>query len=142
MPGWAWRGTGGAQEGLTVYQLQELVRSGRAHPGDEVRQDGGPWTRVADEPRLARLLPEPEESPSDERHTLVVNGVVLELGPDGKPLPPSPEQIARMLSQSSDREERTARVAKARQAAFVVAAVLFAGAAFLLFRILTAGGGY
>lgn len=100
MATWSVRTAAGTREGLTVYQLQQLVRLGEVGAADEVLTEGS-WRRVDAVPQLSAHLPS-APAPSDAStspKTLRIGNVELELGPDGKPLPPPPEVIAQLLSQ-------------------------------------------
>jgi hypothetical protein len=88
--------------GLTIYQLQELIRSGQVTADSEVSA-GALWLRVSQVPALVRALP---EKPAGVAPTVVVHGIVLELGPDGTPLPPSPAVVAQLLAGASPRKPR------------------------------------
>lgn len=126
MTTWDWRGATGQREALTVYQLQQLVRSGEVGLDDEVRFANGPWRRVAEEPRLARLAPTSQ----------AINGVALERDQEGRLLPPSSDQIALMLAQGAESEDFARSMAKARRVLIAVACLLFAGAAVLVIQIM------
>ena len=136
MAGWTVRTDGGDAGPFTIYQLQERLRSGRLGADDLVRADAGEFRRVADVPQLARWLGDGPPagsiagagSGSRDRRTdeagVLVHGVVLRKGPDGKPLPPSPAELAQLLRQAEPRTEW-----KSVKAGVLVFAVVFAIAA-------------
>lgn len=134
MAGWTLKNADEQRDGLTIYQLQELVRSGRIGPDAEV-SDGGPLQRVRDVPRLAALLPA-EEGSGPAPRTILVGGLELELGPDGKPLPPSPDVVAKLLAGESDVERGRARAERTRKVVLVVCAVMISAALLMLVRVL------
>lgn len=135
MASWSWRSNEAQQEGLTLYQLQELVRTGRVAGDHQVRVDDGPWRPVSEEPKLARLVPGTAPEPS---RTRVVNGVELEVDEEGRLLPPSPEQIARMLA-SSEPDALLTSAATVRKGMYVLAALLFVVSAVLVVALLAGG---
>lgn len=126
---------GSTRDGLTVYQLQQLIRSGEAGGDDEVSSDGA-FRKIRDVAVLARHLPGggATASEGDEGATFIeVGGLRLEVGPDGRPLPPPPEVVASLLAAGDDRTD-PARARRVRQVVLGVALVLFAVELFLLVR--------
>lgn len=139
MAAWSTRSGGGTRDGLTVYQLQQLISTGQVAATDEVCEAGGTWARVADVPSLARHLPEAAaEAAPKPGSTVIVAGVALEVGPDGRPLPPPPEVIARMLATQSDAPVR-ARFQWFGRAILVVTFVCLSILIVMLVRMLMAG---
>lgn len=100
MATWSARTGAGLREGLTVYQLQELVRTGQVGASDEVLTEGA-WRRVDEVPPLRALLPSAPPVGGDlpEPKTIRVGALTLEVGPDGKPRPPPPDVVAQLLAQ-------------------------------------------
>lgn len=132
MASWSWRSNEGQQDGLTLYQLQEFVRTGRAAADHQVRVDDGAWHPVEDEPKLARLIPGAAPDPG---RTRVVAGVELEVDDDGRLVPPTPEQIAQLLAGSGS-DPLLSSAVTVRKAAYVLAALLFVGSAVLVVALL------
>lgn len=93
---WSIRHEGVVQEGLTVYQVQEMIRSGQLGAKDEVTQDST-WIALGEHPTLARFLPEAAGQPPKPGDVIQLHGLDLRVGPDGKPLPPDPEAVAKLL---------------------------------------------
>jgi hypothetical protein len=95
---WRVRLSTGVREGLTQYQVQELIRSGQLRAEDQV-EDQGAWRPLAEVPALARFLP---ASSSQEKAaspgTMVIHGLVLRTDKDGKPIPPSQEEMLQLLA--------------------------------------------
>jgi len=96
--------TGTGDEGpLTIYQVQQRLHAGLLGADDLVREDAGEFRKVADFPAFSRLLEKRSPSPEaatiggDDASTVTIAGVTLQRGPDGKPLPPSPEELAALL---------------------------------------------
>ncbi len=100
MAAWNVKLATGLKTGLTVYQLQELIRGGKIGANDEaIEGDERQWRRVSEIPVLARFLPEDPSVPRGELpKTVQVHGLTLEVGPDGKPKPPPPELVAKLLA--------------------------------------------
>lgn len=134
---WRIRTDDGTREGLTVYQLQELVRAGHASANDEVASDDDEaWRRVADVPVLARLLPALDDATDTPPRTVVVAGLTLEIGPDGRPLPPRPDQIAQALA--GTRDDSGESMKRAGKVMSVLAALIFLLAGVVLLQIVLA----
>ena len=130
MATWSIRQAGGEQNGLTIYQLQELIRSGRVTAEDQVTQDGQ-WRAIGDLPSLARLLPvdEAPEQRAAPGDSIVVHGVKLQVGADGKPLPPPPDVVAKLLA--AEVGPRRFDKAAAQRLTFIAASVMIGALALL-----------
>jgi hypothetical protein len=135
MATWTVKTAAGTRAGLTIYQLQQLVRTGQVLAGDEAATDGV-FRTVAEIEPLRRHLPEAAPPVPAGTKTIDIHGIRLELGPDGKPLPPPPEVVATLLARLSDRP-RHARMHTVGKALFVVALVFGAIAVLMLVRLMT-----
>ena len=125
--------------GLTVYQLQELIRSGQV-PADAEASEGQEWKRIFEIPALARSLPESTERPDGATpKTIKIHGLELEIGEDGKPKPPSPELIAQMLASQSPSRMDTDRAKRWNRGLLVVASVAVIVMMVLLLRLMLFG---
>lgn len=127
MAGWTIRTAAGDEGPFTIYQVQQRLHAGRLAADDLAREGDGAFKRVAEYPAFARVLEQRTEAaravvaPSDE---VVVNGVRLKVGPDGKPVPPTAAEIAAML-RSGERPVDAARLRRrATLTVFVVAVLL------------------
>lgn len=126
MAGWTIRTASGDEGPLTVYQVQQRLHAGRLAAADFVREGDGEFKRVSEFPAFARVLEARAEAapPSASSDEIVVNGVRLKVGPDGKPLPPSPAEIAAMLRSGERRLDPKDLRRRVTAAVFVVAFVL------------------
>lgn len=121
---WRVRLSSGVREGLTLYQVQELIRSGQMCSQDEVEENGA-WRPLTEVPALARFLPAPgPEDASTSSGTLLVHGLVLRTDKDGKPIPPTQEEMLQLLAAeaAATRLDRT----KSRRIIFLAAVLVVA----------------
>ena len=127
------------RSGLTVYQLQELIRTGQVTAENEVF-DGAEWKRVVDVPALARSLPETLASSLGGARKVVIHGLELEIGEDGKPKPLPPEVIAQMLASQSTRRTDPERAKKVNRTLIVVVSVVIIVMMAMILRQMTLSG--
>jgi hypothetical protein len=134
---WSVRSSTGERVGLTIYQVQELLRSGALTATDEA-SDGGEWKQVGEFPQLAKMLPPDPAAQPEAGNFIHVAGMQLRIGEDGKPLPPTPEEIALMLAVESS--DIGASVRKARRwitfGAMVITGILMVIAFQMLLKFL------
>jgi hypothetical protein len=124
------------RSGLTVYQLQELIRSGQV-PADAEASDGEAWRRIFEIPVFARSLPEStEQEASGSPKTIKLHGFELEVGEDGKPRPPPPELIAQMLASQSSQKTDSAGAKKASRVILALASIMVIVLMVLLLRLM------
>jgi hypothetical protein len=111
---WNVRGNGIEREKLTVYQVQELVRAGQLRAEDQAAEDGS-WKRVDEYPSLAKIIADAAgtTAPPPAPDSVNIAGMQLRLGPDGKPLPPTAEELAQIIAAAS--EESAERRRKTQQ---------------------------
>jgi hypothetical protein len=121
MATWSIRSADGVHEDLTIYQVQQRLRSGSLGPETEVAQ-GGVWMPLHAVPALAKFLPIRDPAgPPAPGELVQVHGLELKVGEDGKPLPPSADVVARMLA-----EEAAATRIDGQRATRLTRAVAFA----------------
>ena len=121
MAKWNVRSAGLNREGLTVYQVQELIRAGQVGAADEA-SDGGEWKPIGQTPVLARLLPESASAPPKPGDVVTIHGIALRVGDDGKPRPPSTKEIIRSFVTSLG--DSSTNADKARRNGTIMAALL------------------
>lgn len=108
---WSVRSAAGERVGLTIYQVQEWLRSGALSATDEA-SDGGDWKPVGEFPQLAKMLPTDPAAQPEAVAFVHVAGMQLRIGEDGKPLPPTPDEIALLLATQSTDVEASVRKAR------------------------------
>ncbi len=133
---WRVRLSTGVREGLTLYQVQELIRSGQMTRDDQV-EDQGTWRPLTEVPALARFLPAPatqdDAAPSG---TVLVHGLRLRIDKDGKPIPPTQEEMLQLLAAeaSASRLDQTKGRRAVLLAAVLVVAMLLGLVLFTIVR--------
>jgi hypothetical protein len=129
---WSLRTAAGVREGLSLPQLETLVRSGEARADDEVCR-GGRWTRVDAVPYLRRLLAAPPAGAAPVRPGpggLVLPDIPLRPGPDGRPEPDA-AVVAALLGGGERRDPGRWRVLGRVLMVFAVVLLLVEGALLL-----------
>jgi hypothetical protein len=102
MATWNVRTIDGVRDNLTIYQVQEMLRTGQLQADTEVAQ-GDDWVPLAEVPALARFMPAANTAPTTD-DVLAAHGLVLQRDANGKPILPPPDVIARILETDAARD--------------------------------------
>jgi hypothetical protein len=102
MATWSVRTKDGVRENVTIYQVQQLLRTGELGADTEVTQGEG-WVRLAEVPALARFVPAASLAPTTDE-VLSAHGLVLQRDVNGKAILPPADVIARLLETDASRD--------------------------------------